>query len=623
MKTQKEVIEFLNIIIKDDVPSFFVKFKHFKNVSFGKFPLLSVLYLFEAKKITKKYEKELLNITEFSVEFEPFEIYRKFKKISNKSLRLYLTNNFIMPMEMLAILNEDSKVKKIYEKSKQNNLNSNLEKIYSYNNQKVKFSQNNIKISKKSLKKHQKKFFLISESLIAMFLIIVSFMYIFSYNINGSGTEQSPKTINSISQLKTISSSNLHYKLYGDLTINSYFKIDNFSGVIDGQNNTLTLNYNSNNSLFETFSGVIKNLNIVYANENLTQNKTFSLLVNNNYGTLDNINLDINCKINNSSKDEISNFSCFANTNNGTINNCSAKVSITANSNNSYDSFLGVYANVNNGTINNCVVQENSTILTKNIDTCGICITNNAGATITNCSNYTLISEESNIADFAPLVCGISINNFGLISYCYNYANLTAVNTASNSSNNFANVAGISCFNSYDISFCINYGNINCHTTNMNIYAGGISGYSYNNNANEDANILNCGSLTSFNVSNESSENYIFCGGITGFIVGNVKNCFSNCTYENDIDIENKNYYALVVGCTYAQQNWFGQVNLFFRFEKVYCIETENIKNVISAFDSYYGVNQLENENIKAEENGYTILQSFSQLTESEVYWHE
>ena len=72
------------------------------STSFGRFPMLSVCYLYNAKKIVTMYEDRLIKIGNFVRVYEPFEIYDKFIKLSKKSFRLYLNDDStIYPIEML------------------------------------------------------------------------------------------------------------------------------------------------------------------------------------------------------------------------------------------------------------------------------------------------------------------------------------------------------------------------------------------------------------------------------------------------------------------------------------------------------------------------------------------
>ena len=57
------------------------------NICFGRFPLLSVCYLFDSLRILNKFEKYLISKSSYSIEIEPYEVYLKFKTKAKKSIR--------------------------------------------------------------------------------------------------------------------------------------------------------------------------------------------------------------------------------------------------------------------------------------------------------------------------------------------------------------------------------------------------------------------------------------------------------------------------------------------------------------------------------------------------------
>ena len=112
---QAKINDILDAIKIDSLVLFADLIKNNENLSIGRFPILSLCYLYNAKKITKKYENTLLKAKEYKKTAEPQEIYLKFKDLAGRSLRLYLDKESIIPpIEMLAILHNDKKVKKLY-----------------------------------------------------------------------------------------------------------------------------------------------------------------------------------------------------------------------------------------------------------------------------------------------------------------------------------------------------------------------------------------------------------------------------------------------------------------------------------------------------------------------------
>ena len=86
----------LEAIKQDDLALFSVLTDKSKNLLFGRFPLLSLCYLYNAKHIIKKFETELLKVTNYNLVQENVEIYQAFKKVAGKALRLYIKPNTIV-----------------------------------------------------------------------------------------------------------------------------------------------------------------------------------------------------------------------------------------------------------------------------------------------------------------------------------------------------------------------------------------------------------------------------------------------------------------------------------------------------------------------------------------------
>ena len=106
--------EIFNAIKSDNLVLFSSYFEEYKNISFGRFPLLSLCYLYNSKKLIKNYKKTLVSVNSYVVIDEYVDIYKKFYAVDGRNLRHYVYGDVVSPVEMLAILNKDSDVKKIF-----------------------------------------------------------------------------------------------------------------------------------------------------------------------------------------------------------------------------------------------------------------------------------------------------------------------------------------------------------------------------------------------------------------------------------------------------------------------------------------------------------------------------
>ena len=105
----------LQAIKKDDIKAFDALMERAQCGAYrlGRFPTLSLLYLYNSRKILKKYEESFLKITAFEALREPAELSKKFSSKAGKCLRLYL-NEIVSPIETLLILDKTKRLTKVF-----------------------------------------------------------------------------------------------------------------------------------------------------------------------------------------------------------------------------------------------------------------------------------------------------------------------------------------------------------------------------------------------------------------------------------------------------------------------------------------------------------------------------
>ena len=142
----------------------------------GRFPVLSLLYLYKARKILSLYEETFLKVTNSVVLSEPMEISKKFSSKAGKCLRLYF-NEVVSPLEMLLILDKGGHLKKVYPMTNPSSaVKGRLRSIYSIKySLSVRFEGNQIIIERRPLSyKEKQKLVAICVSAVIIVLIIVS-----------------------------------------------------------------------------------------------------------------------------------------------------------------------------------------------------------------------------------------------------------------------------------------------------------------------------------------------------------------------------------------------------------------------------------------------------------------
>lgn len=545
---QNKYDNILSAIISDNVADFSAAFKENKSICFGRFPLLSVCYLYRAKKIIKIYEKQLLEIDDYEKVFEPYEIYDKFKAVAGRSLRLYISGKIVSPLEMLAILHKDRKVKKLYrEYLKEGSLKEktikNLKAIYTISKQKHDINRSNIRIASRPLSRKQKLIINIS----AVIIILLSSAIYSAINLVdlyvGFGTASSPHKIRGVKQLEEAMAKDKHYILLNDLTLNNELSISINKSTIDFNNMTITIDYLSTSSIFKTNEGALYNLNVAFNNLEGNINSALGMFVGENKGEIKNISLLCD-KVN---IESTKSFSLFAGSNSGLMENVKVEckdidISCTKNAEDIY--VVGLATN-NSGTITNCKVKmdcdiktygegecyvaavgnndkdikgielcDGSNIKTNEADVAGICVNNSGSGTISDCKNHADILQDSSIDEWSPNVGGIVLTNYGSVGGCINYGDLKVVSTNElEDSDRLAFLGGIAAVNHSKIEKCLSKGNLTVSTKQLLIYCGGISAYSastYNESKSFNAEILDCGAVGTLNISTEDENVFAF-----------------------------------------------------------------------------------------------------------------
>lgn len=651
-------------IKEDNNALFFSSFKGNENICFGRFPVLSLCYLYKAKSILKKHKKDLsIKIIKYKIVDEPFDVYKIFKGKAGRCLRLYMGDCIITPIEMLAILNKDNGVKNQFKNYKKDEkVLQNLKAIYLINCQRFEVNGNKVKIGKKPLNLHQTKLRKIAFSVSLAVVLFVSVLFTTINFTTGFGVSFSPFVISCEEQFYKALSSDGHYKLTNDITINKPLENLNFSGIFEGNNHTLYFNEAPNENLIKTNEGLIKNLNIVYNSSQKEISTSLSLFVENNKGNIDNVNVsceNLNLTVNKKENENIF-INAIANSNNGSIKNCNVLLNFNVAGLGNGECYVSGIAGDNYKTIDNCVIKQNSNITTTEVDVTGVVYGNQKSGIISNCKNYAVLHQTSADMNWSPNVCGIALTNYGTIKDCYNYGQLTAISTYdSDEVAGFVYVSGICAINYSNLTHCVNKGNLFGTSNKGLIYCGGINAINYSVidkclnkadlTASSNKGITYCGGINSFSTyyqntqenlvylpvikncgvegnisaSTEQDGVLVFAGGISGRFsgrwdlgnCGSLINCYSITNFTNGNS--DKYFIGTLVGLTdvttFLGKNYYGltlgniavlnQANI-----------TYQIGSLVSGSSIYNGIN-LE---------GITIsFDAVNQIMQQEVYWSE
>ena len=533
-------------VVKDNLAEFkkFVKSNSDLSFSYGRFPILSLCYLYGSYKILEKYEKFMLGLSNYTDADEFSEDYLKFKEVAGKSVRLY-SDQKVLPIEMLAILGDSETIAKNYKKLyKTGEITEKLQKIYSLTHEET------IEISVSKFAARKNKISVPRKIFLSLVLVVMCFMLAFPAMClgiigasTGLGTKASPIVIRNESELiKSLEKGNRSYKLLNDIVLTKKLNAEKFSGNLDGDSHSLTLSDKQDCSLFETLSGTVSNLKISAKLDEFDISENFGVIATNSSGNIEGCEVSVDGTVNFIAEEDTY-FSLFVVTNDGKITNSKASGNITAKNDTNTNAFLVGFAGTNNGEIENCKT-ENGEFLTDTVDLAGFVIDNYGK--ISGCENNFNLSQSTE-KEWHPNTSGIVINNYGEIAGVVNRGEISSVSTnksisnAGNEDGFFVYSAGVACVSLNAISNAKNYGKISASSLYSSIFVGGIAGLStVDQEAETEGTIKNCKSfgeivaeITDASFQDENVKVVVYAGGICGEIQCEM----SLCGFEGKIQI--------------------------------------------------------------------------------------
>lgn len=635
--------QILNAVKTDDIKLFSYLTEQKKgllSLSFGRFPILSLCYLYKAAKITAAYEKLLLQTTAYVIEEEDFASYKRFRVRAKTCMRLYRGKGlFVTPLEMLAVLGETYKLVYLYPKiTKSPDLADNIKKIYRILHKREAASENgNLKIKRNNLT-------VWARAAVAAILIVAVLMIALPSAaianvtmLTGDGSPENPYKISGEAQLASaFGSGNLYYKLTKDIVLGSAWTPANLSANLDGGGHTVYLGDKAVSGFIGVLSGTINNIRFVFADFNLSIDTNKGMLITNITGSAVNIRTKITASLTEAVSDKDIYVSCFALENSGTVSNCTVSYNVKFEGNGEKDAYLAGLVAWNRGTVDACSSAEGSVFETVTVDASGLVTENGEKGNITSCHNNAHITQTSDVELWSPNASGIAGINLGTIRDCTNNAIISSASTSlTEDANVYSLAGGISSTNNGEISVCLNYGavsassinltsyaggiasinnksitkskndaKIQSHSTRKNAFAGGVAAYNYTNASVID-NSCSYGQIQINNEVYQDKYDYIsFAGGIAGRNDGEVINSYSCSTFALETE-EGSNYFlGGIMGL--ASYNAKGQNN--------YYLARANVSYGNAAIMNY--INITEGNDV-----GVTLLSGIEQLKEKEVYW--
>lgn len=528
----------------------------------GRFPVLSLIYMYNASKIRRAYEEKFVRHNSWQELYEPLSIAADFRKVAGKCLRFYL-EEVVSPVEMLLILDKTAKLKRVFplthmSQPVKQRLKSIYEVKYSLN---LDFRGDDVVMDKRPKTRLEKRRIVLSlVSVLLCVAIAVSTPFVvnaFAPFITNSDGEI---LISDFSKIDF--SSDKSYALKNDVVLPESFCAQEVNCQIQGNGKTVTVLsksspfgtingkisnvvFNTQTALAETVAqtGVVENV-VVNAVVDATVTQDTAFVATDNFGQIKNAQLNLSGTLNvlgNSEEILEEGIVCagIAVNNNATeINDLQKVFALIQNCNVSFDNFSlngDLYANAsfagvvgtNNAYVDKCAASGK--ITSDTMDVAGICVSNNY--LLSNNKNSAEISQTSSNKEWNPLACGIVLHNYYAVDSCQNSGKISVTSTCEKTeivaiSEPAAMAAGIAYLSNVNgvtpyLLRCQNSGEVSAVAENIGVAVAGI--------CTSSSGIVEKCTNTGNVIGQTHSSFSVYAAGIVDYAYGYIYQSASNC----------------------------------------------------------------------------------------------
>ena len=561
---------------KDDIKEFksCMETNYCGSLRLGRFPVLSVMYLYNSRRLLRAYEKKFLKHNSWQDVGEPPELGARFRGIAGKCLRLYL-NETVSPLEMLLLLDRNPKLKRVFSQAHITApVKQRLKDIYYIRwGLQAEFVRGKIVLERRPLTRAEKlRWFMSAVCAVLCLAIFVSAPFVVNTFSPFITDELGVLNVSNWNQIRF--KSDKIYALKNDVTVPENFFAQEMNCELRGNGHTVKvlgnglfgkLNGKLSDITFETNGSPIaqsvsletKNVRVdgkqtlqlklkaenvtVNASVNMQTDQPIGFFANDNYGYIKDVVVNVSGVLtaiaaeqtdDEGEETEAVSFNCggivarnnMTHDENGhifaSLENCSAN----------YDNFslkgkletnaaFGGIVGTNDGGVKNC--QTSGSVTADTFDFAGICAENNDW--ISTSENKIDIKQTSDVTGWNPLAAGIVLLNYYVVDNCVNYGSIAcssnAVASTDGEGSPCAYAAGIAYENvgAY-VQFCENKGAISSSATKIDASASGVCYFS-------NGIVILCvndGEISA------SSSNQVEVAGIVSLSYGNIRRCINN-----------------------------------------------------------------------------------------------
>ena len=521
----------------------------------GRFPVLSIMYLYNSRRLLRTYEKKFLKHNSWQDVGEPIELAAKFRGVAGKCLRLYL-NETVSPLEMLLLLNRDFKLKRVFSQAHITApVKQRLKDIYYVRwGLNADFVRGKIVLERRPLTRVEKlRWMTRAVCMVLCLAVFAATPFVINAFVPFITDELGVLNVSSWSQINF--NSDKIYALKGDVTVPENFFAKEMNCELRGNGHTVTvkgdslfgnINGNISDVTFETDgSPIAETVNWGSKVAGVTVNAVVKMeidtaigffAVNNYSATVSDVTVNVSGALTAIEAKQIEeeeevafNSGGIVATNHasddgkrlGTLQNCSVNyVDFSLKGQLEANAAFGGIAGVNDGVLRGC--QTGGTVTADTLDVAGICVENYHW--VDTSESRININQSTAVSGWNPLAAGIVLFNYFVVDHCVNRGDIISLSTASMLDDDegapYAYAAGIayrSVGNAY-LQFCENYGKISASATQIAASASGVCYYS-------NGLVILC--VNNGEISADSST-HVEVAGITSLSYGYVRRCINN-----------------------------------------------------------------------------------------------
>ena len=369
---------------------------------FGRFSLLSLLYLYGAKRILKKYLPELLKERPRTHEPSFFEAEALFRKKAGKTLR-HFTEKEISPLEMLAALGERRTLQKLYPHYPNHvRYLASINRIWlTRTGKEARVAKDKLFLPAAPLSSLGKRTFALFTPVflgigVAFLAVTLSLSAYF-----GWGTSKVYYKVHTAGEMVSALSHEQTILLKKDVALSS--GVESYGAAFEGEGHVVRLK----KPMAEIFSGEMRNVTFL-----LESGFQGDAVILENRGRLTNVRVIAEGK--QAKGGEY--MSALTAVNKGKIENCTAALSLDISGDSGGNCYYAAFAGKNEGSIVDCALT--GSVTARNVDVGGIAGTNGKEGKITNCSVNAALTESSDLKGWTPNVAGVVCHNEGRVENC-------------------------------------------------------------------------------------------------------------------------------------------------------------------------------------------------------------